>query len=276
MVLELHGTILTWRDVTERLAHLEALRVAKEEAELANRSKSAFLANISHELRTPLSGIMGSAQLLAEDVDEEKREFTQFIMESGQRLLDTLSAILEFSRLESGAVAATIERIPLDQKIPRIVEQYRAQAEAKGLSLEIELQEKGLAIDASPSSVERLFGILLENAIKFTQQGSVAVRLERSGDSAVIRIRDTGIGIDTEFLSNLFTEFRQESDGLSRSHEGAGLGLAIARRLVETMKGTINVESTKGSGSTFSVQLPLATATRAHSPARTQLTASHR
>lgn len=257
------------QDVTIRMEYERGLVEAKEHAEEMDRMKSAFLANISHELRTPLSGIMGSAQLLAEDIDDEKREFTQFIMESGQRLLDTLSAILEFSRLESGAVAARIERIPLRQKITRIAEEFRARAEAKNLSLEIELPQEELEVDASSSSLERLLGILLENALKFTQQGSVTVRLERSADCAVVRIRDTGIGIETEFLSNLFMEFRQESDGLSRSHEGAGLGLAIARRLVETMKGTISVESTKGVGSTFSVQIPLSSATRSSlSPAR--------
>lgn len=246
------------QDVTIRLEYERGLVEAKEHAEEMDRLKTSFIANISHELRTPLTGILGSAQLLSDELGESQQEFTTYIIESGQRLLDTLSSILEFARLESGATPATIERIRLAPHVHRVVNRAAASASSKGLILEFVSVADDAIVEVGPTHLDRLIEILLENAIKFTSKGGVTVSVDRLKDHAVVRIRDTGIGIDPKFLPSLFQEFRQESDGLSRTHEGAGLGLAIARRLVESMDGTINVESAKDLGSTFSVQIPLA------------------
>ncbi|HEX7069286.1 MAG TPA: HAMP domain-containing sensor histidine kinase, partial [Rhodothermales bacterium] len=199
----------------------------------------------------------GSAQLLADELNEEQREFTRFIVESGQRLLDTLSAILEFAHLDSGGTRAKFEPISLPTTLRRIAEQHLLRARAKGIDLALELRNDEMFVEANPSHFERIIEILLGNAIKFTRVGCVTVILARDDAYALIHVRDTGIGIAPDFLPHLFQEFRQESDGLSRTHEGPGLGLAIARRLVENMHGTISATSTKHVGSTFTVRLPL-------------------
>lgn len=245
------------RDITDRREFEQELVRARDHAEEMTKLKTAFLANISHELRTPLTGIMGFAQVLGEEVSDEQREFTQLIHDSGQRLLETLNSVLEFARLESGAVEVGRETVDVAAHVRQVVALFAPRAEEKNVALEVSPHEGAIIAALDPAYLDRVTANLIENAIKFTPNGRVSVRVEVEWDSVHIEVSDTGIGISPEFLPHLFDEFRQESIGLSRSHGGAGLGLAITKRLVEVMGGQIVAESEKGRGSTFTISLPV-------------------
>lgn len=243
------------RDITSRKEFERELIVAKEHAEEMTRLKTIFLGNISHELRTPLTGIMGFAQVLGEEVSEEQREFTRLIHDSGRRLLETLNAVLEYARLESGQVELQPQRIEVTSLVRHTVERFRKRAEEKGLTFGLETSTAPLFARLDSAALDRVVSSLIENAIKFTEHGGIDVEVAQS-DGLRISVRDTGPGISPEFIQHLFDEFRQESFGLSRSHEGSGLGLAIAKRLISAMQGEIVVESEKQKGSAFTITLP--------------------
>jgi PAS domain S-box-containing protein len=255
------------RDITGRKEFERELIVAKEHAEEMTRLKTIFLGNISHELRTPLTGIMGFAQVLGEEVTEEQREFTRLIHDCGRRLLETLNSVLEYARLESGQVELRPQRIEVVSRISNTVELFRIRAEEKGLALGLVSSEGSLFADVDSVALDRVVSSLMENAIKFTEHGAITVELAAQPEGLRISVRDTGSGISPEFIRHLFDEFRQESIGLSRSHEGAGLGLAIAKRLIGVMQGDITVESEKQKGTTFTITLPNAVEALAQLPA---------
>ncbi|HET6568785.1 MAG TPA: PAS domain-containing sensor histidine kinase [Rhodothermales bacterium] len=245
------------RDITGRKDFEQELVDAKEHAEEMTRLKTAFLANISHELRTPLTGIMGFAQVLGEEVSDEQREFTHLIHESGRRLLDTLNSVLEFAQLESGAAEVNREPVDVAAHVEQVMTTFGARAAEKNVALVFDSPEEPVTAELDPAYLDRILTHLIENAVKFTPHGKVSVALSAEWNRVCIQVADTGIGISPEFLPRLFDEFRQESVGLSRSHGGAGLGLAITKRLVEIMGGRIAAESEKGQGSTFTISLPV-------------------
>jgi PAS domain S-box-containing protein len=244
-------------DISERVAIEEALREAKEEAEEMNRLKSVFLANMSHEIRTPLTSILGFADVLGEEVDGEARHVVEMIRQSGHRLKETLTSVLELARLERESAEVSTERCDLVGRVQETLDLMQPQIESNGLDLQVRTPSAPVVLQADPRVLHRVLTNLVANAIKFTEEGAIRVTVERAGDEAVLRVSDTGIGISDEFLDQIFEEFRQESEGLTRAHEGSGLGLTITRRLVELMGGAIEAESTKGEGSTFTVRLPL-------------------
>jgi PAS domain S-box-containing protein len=237
--------------------HVEAELIrAKEHAEEAARLKSNFLANMSHEIRTPLTGIIGSAQVLTGTLEDEEREVVEIIERSALRLLGTINSVLDMARIEAGALHPHAEPVRLQEEAGDAISVLRSLADGKGIRLSLEEHTPDVWAAVDPSCLHRILYNLIGNAIKFTKKGGVTVELDAEGDEAVLRVRDTGIGIDARFLPQLFEEFKQESTGFDRSHEGTGLGLAITKRLVELMRGRIEVESTKGGGSTFTVRLP--------------------
>ncbi|MEM1054613.1 MAG: ATP-binding protein [Bacteroidota bacterium] len=244
------------RDVGARRAYEAELLAARRDAEEVARLKSAFLANMSHEIRTPLTAIIGYAELLGEEVAGEPRELAQIIEKGGMRLLDTLNSILDLARLDSGTEALYPRPLDLAQHVRQSVGLLRSLAETKNLSLHVQIAEDPLPVVIDAGALDRVVTNLVGNAIKFTEVGGVTVSLGLDGSEVILRVADTGIGIDEAFVPELFSEFRQESEGDARRHEGSGLGLAITHRLVTLMGGSIAVESRKGVGSTFSIWFP--------------------
>jgi PAS domain S-box-containing protein len=256
------GTLL---DVTDRMKHEQQLVAAKEQAEEMNRLKSAFLANMSHEIRTPLTSIIGFADLIASS-PESAAEFAGLIQRSGERLLWTLNSVLDLAQLEAGALKLTTGRIDLHAEVREVMDQFRPQAQRKGIALRLDLPDDPVYGWVDRAAVARVTTNLVSNAVKFTDDGFVAATLRPDGDVVELRVTDTGIGIGADFLKKVFDEFRQESTGAGRTHEGSGLGLTITRRLVELMDGSITVESTPGEGTTFTVRLPRAQAGEGEQP----------
>lgn len=263
------------RDVRVRLSQLVSdhnrrqlvsEREAREKVEELLKLKSAFLNNMSHELRTPLTGILGFAEILAEEVPPMYREFAERIVTSGQRLQDTLNSILDLAQLEGGSLELDPAPVDVARCVMKSAERYRKHAQKKNITFNITIPSLRLESSLDESSLDRIVKSLVDNAVKFTDEGSVSVGVTSKDGHAVIRVRDTGIGISEAFLPHMFSEFRQESVGTARSYEGNGLGLAITKRLVELMGGTIEVESTQGRGSTFTVSFPLTHQSELHAP----------
>jgi len=253
---EVLGIVCVATDLTQQKRVEAELIRAKEGAEEAARLKSNFLANMSHEIRTPLNGIIGSAQVLAGEMEDEPREIVEIIHRSGLRLLGTINSVLDMARIEAGELRPNTEPVRLRDEASDVLSMLRSLADEKELTLTLTEQTADVWAAADPSCLHRILCNLVGNAIKFTREGEVEVKLSAEGDAAVLRVRDTGIGIDTRFLPHLFEDFKQESTGWGRHHEGTGLGLAITKRLVELMGGSIAVESAKEVGTTFTVRLP--------------------
>jgi len=243
-------------DISERVAVEEALMEAKQEAEEMNRLKTVFLANMSHEIRTPLTSILGFTDVLEEEVDGGAKRVVDMIRESGHRLKETLTSVLELARLERESRTVGTERCNLVDRVSETVQLMEPQIESKGLTLDLRVPSSSLHVRADPRVLHRVLTNLVSNAIKFTEDGTIRVEVERRNGEAILEVSDTGIGISDEFLDQVFDEFRQESEGLTRAHDGSGLGLTITQRLVELMGGSIQASSTKGEGSTFTVRLP--------------------
>ena len=246
------------QDITERKCFEEELVVAREHAEEMARLKGAFLANMSHEIRTPLTGILGFAGLLAEEAEGEAREFAQHIEQSGRRLLSTLNSVLDLARIEGNSIELVLDAVDVVAEAEQVVELLKTFAEEKGVALLPPAGDEPVHANVDKTCLGRILTNLIENAIKFTKEGEVEVAVRAEGDAVRLTIRDTGIGIDPEFIPYLFDEFRQEADGMTREHEGVGLGLAISKRLVDMLGGTIDVESKRPGGTTFTVILPAA------------------
>lgn len=241
-------------NIAEKKQHEQALIQAKEQAEQVSRLQRSILANISHELRTPLSGIIGFSAILADQVEGEHRELAQMIGRSGERLLETLAAVMDLSMLESGSYPLQVEPCNVYEEAWKKVAEFRPIVADKGLTLQLDGRDCWANLDRQ--GLAQVLTNLLSNAVKFTFQGGVQVRVQPDGGQVHLVVEDTGIGIDTAFLPNIFDPFKQESDGWTRTHEGIGLGLSITRRLVELMGGTIAVQSEKDQGTRFTVTFP--------------------
>lgn len=242
--------------VQHSFGRLDEARLAAEEA---NRMKSEFLANMSHELRTPLNGILGFAELLElELTDPAQQEYAQTIRASGQHLLAIVTDVLDLAKIEAGRMEFSFAQIHLPELLQEVVAVQRGHAMQKGLTIEV----KGDIPPEVHSDLTRLRQVLLNitnNAVKFTNKGHVSVRakLDDSGERVRIEVEDTGVGIKPEDLNLIFEEFRQSENFLTRSQQGTGLGLALARNLVKHMDGEIGVNSVPELGSTFYLVLPV-------------------
>lgn len=252
------GVLLNMRDVTRRKAYETELIRSRDEAAAMAALKNSIVNNISHEIRTPLTAILGFAEVLREEVSPSNREFVRLIYQSAHRLMATLNSILDFSRLESGEADLRTEVCDLAALAQETAIVFRNQAEAKGLKLAVSAPLHDVPVLADALAAMRVLNNLVSNAVKFTDEGSVELCVRVTDREGCVDVVDTGMGIGAAFLPHLFEEFKQESDGLARNHHGAGLGLAISQRLVMTMGGDIEVETSKGAGSRFTVRLPLA------------------
>ncbi len=233
---------------------------AKEIAENANRLKSSFLANMSHEIRTPLNGIMGFSDLLVEMAEnEELQRMAQIIMNSSNRLLNTVNSILDISVLESGSLTLHPKKIQVSDLIKESIRLYTVFAEKKGVPM-ISVIHSDYPVIADEELTLKIINNLLNNALKFTYEGQVKIELTtdmyKNKRWVVVKVTDTGIGISKENMGFLFEEFRQFNEGLSKQYTGSGLGLNISKRYAEVMDGRLTAESSLGEGSTFTLWLP--------------------
>ncbi|MEQ8271346.1 response regulator [Algiphilus sp.] len=263
------------RELQERSDALEqaseALQRKSEEVERASRYKSEFLANMSHELRTPLNALLILARTLA-DNDEgnltpDQVESAQVVYESGQNLLRLINDILDLSKIEAGRLDAERQRIPLHAFFERIHRQFAPLAKEKALHYRHQIAT-GMpdVIYQDGDKLRQIVVNLLGNAIKFTEQGEVRLELEGSDDQLVVHVFDSGIGMDAETARRVFRAFEQADGSTSRRFGGTGLGLAISRRLAELLGGSLEVQSTPGEGSCFTLRLPLQAAPDTEAP----------
>ena len=240
----------------------EELIIAKEKAEESDRLKSTFLSNMSHELRTPLNGILGFTDILREEIPEEElRQMAEFIHTSGNRLMDTLNSIIDLSIIESNKMEIEYLEINLHDLVSDKVKLFNASASNKNLELSYEVEDESTLIYSDKKILNNLLNNLIDNAIKYTDQGSVkvyaAVNEKQSETWLRLSVSDTGIGIESDKVKNIYDQFRQGSEGHDRQFEGAGLGLTICKKYVEILGGRISVESKINQGSEFSVFLPV-------------------
>lgn len=240
-----------WIDITDR--HRAELALQE-----ALRAKSEFMSSVTHELRTPLNSVIGFAELLMDEVpgplNTRQIAFAADILASGQHLLALVEGILEMSRFD----ALEREPVAIGAALAERVAVHRKAAEARGIAIQLDVAADVGSAELDPKALRRMLDALLDNAIRFNRDGgTVAVRARRDGVWLEIAVADTGIGIAREDLAQLFRPLAQLAAGLARPHGGLGLGLALARHLAERHGGTIEVESEPGTGSTFTLRVPL-------------------
>jgi signal transduction histidine kinase len=254
-VLEESGRMLAARS--------ERLEMLNRELHEANRLKSEFLAQVSHELRTPLNVIIGYTELLADGgagaVSPEQTEILASIDRYSKQQLDLVTEVLDLARLSSGRVSLHVERFALKPVLAEIVGLYHAGTGNARLQLVLEASPDVPVLETDRVKLLEIVRNLVDNAVKFTQAGTVTVaaRCDDAAERVVIEVRDTGPGIPAEDLEAIFDEFRQLGETSTRATHGVGLGLSIVKRLAEVLGGSVSVTSRVGEGSTFRVEVPV-------------------
>ena len=248
------------QDITERKKLIESLVRAKEKAEESDRLKTAFLQNVSHEIRTPMNGILGFLHLLEQPAldDDERSEYIRIVNQSGKRLLSTINDIIEASRIEAGKTTVQLDDVDVAQTMAFHFSFFRPRAEEKGLFLTLSEHLRGekALLRTDKNKLDSILNILLGNALKFTCSGGVEFGNHLEGPDLLFFVKDSGEGIPEDRLEVVFDSFVQADQSVARSHEGAGLGLTIAKANVEALGGKIDVRSEVGRGSTFTFSIP--------------------
>lgn len=253
--------IVAHENITERKIAEQKILEAKEKAEEANKLKSNFLLNMSHELRTPLVGILGFAEILSSEIEnDEHKKMVETIYESGKRLLETLSLILNLSKIESGREEVNISEFDVNAICNEVANLFAASAKKKNLIIKQNFRFTELIVESDPRLIRDVLNNLVNNAIKFTHEGSITISTfitnYKEKNYIAIEVADTGIGIPEDKIDLIFEEFRQVSEGMNRSFEGTGLGLSLTKKVVSLLGGEITVESKLGVGTKFTVYLP--------------------
>ncbi len=260
--LKEHNELLEQK-VSERTAELKEsnknLIVAKEKAEVADNFKSIFLAQMSHEIRTPINIMVSYASLLQSDLDENSDESLihglKSISTAGNRLVRTTDLIINLSEIQSGNYKADFTKIDINLDVlAGIFFNFNEVAKNKNIKLKLLVETEDTKLVADLYTTNQIFSQIIENAITFTDSGSITIKVSKtSGDSLVVEIIDTGIGISDEYLKDIFVPFSQEEMGYTRKYDGNGIGLALAKEYCKLNNAQIEVESKKGVGSTFRV-----------------------
>lgn len=227
-------------------------------------SNIQFIGTVSHELRTPMASILGYTQLLQEELGEElephHQEFFQTILLNIELSLEIVSDLLDFARLDAGQLALRLAPVALQPLINQVIDQLHPFAREKGISLSADLHEEGMYIEADEIRLRQVLINIITNAIKYTDEGSVIVRVvptgERSPRTYVIEIVDTGQGIQADFIPNMFERYTREERLAHLVQQGAGIGLAISLEYVHAMEGEVKIDSSPGIGTTFRLQFP--------------------
>lgn len=236
------------------------------EAEVANRSKSIFLATMSHELRTPLNAIIGYSELMLEDLsdqrglkaqEDQQQADLEHVRSSATHLLALINEVLDFSKLEANKMEVLAATIPAAELLESVAASIRPLAAKNQNQLEVEIRQPELELVSDAQRLRQILFNLLSNASKFTHQGLIRIELDADEHEACFRVRDTGIGMLPEHLERIFDMFYQVDSSYSRKYMGTGLGLTIARGLAEKLGGRLEVESQFGKGTVFSLILPL-------------------
>ena len=248
-------------EILERKQVEKDLRVAKEYAEAANQAKDQFLSMMSHELRTPMNAVIGFADLLRkEEKDTERLDFLNIIHEYGESLLNLITGILDFVDIDSRHIELSKANFLIDHLLDEVFRRFIEKAESKHLFFDV-IKEPTLPsrVLGDEHRISLVISNIVDNSIKFTEKGSVRVKCNYDihNQTAIFTVSDTGPGIPEEKQEEIYQVFKQVDMSSNRKHGGVGLGLAIARKLVETMGGNISFESTPGTGSVFTIELPL-------------------
>lgn len=246
----------------EKIVHQRTQDLEREKllSDAANRAKSEFLSNMSHELRTPLTSILGFSSVLLRQVfgslNEKQEQYLKSIHTSGEHLLELINDLLDLSKIEAGREDLQVESIQISELCEASMEFIREHAENKGLLVSINLAPDVETCVGDRRRLRQILVNLLSNAVKFTEAGSVTLSVHQTNQQVQFAVRDTGIGIASSDLNQLFQPFHQLESGLDRKYQGTGLGLALAQKLAQLHEGSITVTSEPGKGSCFTLSLP--------------------
>ena len=257
------GLVMFARGVRRLEASNRELAISEAKAQAANRAKSEFLSAVSHELRTPLTSIRGFAELMERRLEQPKfRDQAAIIRRSAEHLNTVLSDILDFAKVEAGAMHVRRAPVLLHEVIRSTAEVFRVTAVAKGLDLRVQIDpDVPETLVTDELRLRQVLNNLLSNALKFTAEGHVLLSADCAGGRLNLRVSDTGPGIPEELHEVVFERFRQASAQVANDHGGTGLGLTLSRELTRLMGGTLTLESAAGQGARFTVSLPLPAAT---------------
>ncbi len=255
------GFIAVKEDVTEKKQMIDDLTKAMSRAEKADQLKDAFITSISHEIRTPLNIISGYSQLLHELLPDailpDQSRILDSMIHAANRLSRTVEHIMNVSSIRTGSFVLAHEKLDVRNELHHVLQPFTAMAKLKGLALRIELPDTPILVVADRYSLRHMMDNILDNAIKFTERGSILVTGSRQDQEWALSVRDTGIGIAEEYLPYLMAPFTQERVGYSRPYEGLGLGMALVRHYAELNGGRIEIQSKKGVGTTITVFFPV-------------------
>ena len=263
-IVNTHGKITNFiavkDDITEHKKLVEELREEKKRAEAADKMKSEFLAQMSHEIRSPLNAVINFTNIIKEETADIKSEELKLsfdaIDSASKRIIRTIDLILNMTDLQLGTYKVTKRSVELSGLLKNLINEYESTAKAKNLNLLFKCELEETMIETDDYAANQIFANLIDNAIKYTDQGLVEIRLLQENDKYKVEIEDSGIGISEEYLPELFSPFSQEEHGYSRKFEGAGLGMALVKKYCEIIKADISVKSKKNIGTTFTVTLP--------------------